>query len=337
MSELSGWYYDLQTDYTGPGRLTCLTLHPSTEESDDIDWPSRKNGDEDDTFYSSDPIAVALVNEDFQISIANTWSEFGGDPIGSLWESIRPLAPYAGYAEKCMDDAIRNYDDAKRSGLIKEGSLSEQIGSFVKEAYNEVKKATGGKGASSYLNAALVAMGTRFSYYSGTGINFGSMVMKYYILPKWEEGKKFTSVTEQAEKLFPYVVGHLMLNEKKTDDPDKLIAWQMAPGGFKSDYRHINTKQKGTLLLKYGGLYSVNNLVVEQANFVFSKQAVKQPNTSVGGHDQDYSPLFCEVTLQLKPASKFSDDKLKEFICNTKSLESTHANISGQIIMDVLS
>jgi len=53
--------------------------------------------------------------------------------------------------------------------------------------------------------------------------------------------------------------------------PDQLIAWQQAPGGFKSDYRDIDTKQEGTLLMKFGGLYSVNNLVVESANLVFSK------------------------------------------------------------------
>ena len=328
-NKLSGWYYDLQTDYTkSTGRMSCITLHPSTKPSSDVEWPE-DNGDSDQGFYSPNPVAIALINEDFQVSIANTWSDFGGDPIGGLWDTVRPLAPYAGYAEDMMEKLTTNYNNAKAQGKIKENSLSKSIGDAVNQAWGWYKDHTKGGGASAYLNMALVAMGTRFSYYAGTGISFGSMVMKYYVMPKWE-GTTIVTVTEQLEKLYPFIMGHLMLKEKKANDPDQLIAWQQGPGGFKSDYRDIDTQQKGTLLMKYGGLYAVNNLVVEQANLVFSKQAVKQPKPSSSG--QQYSPLYCEVTLQLKPASKFSDNKLKDFVKNVTFLKNTHSSIGGQIL-----
>ena len=335
-NKLSGWYYDLQTDYTGPGRMTCITLHPSTKKPKDnkqVKWDKYEGSDldEDDTFYRREPIAVALVGEDFQVSIANSWSDFGGDPISGLWESVRPLAPYAGYAEEMIGNIVSNYKKAESDGLIKENSLSKAIGGAVEKAWNYYKNHTQNGGASDYLSMALVCMGTRFSYYSGTGISFGNMVMKYYVMPKWVNGSLVT-VNEQLEDLYPYIVGHLMLekDEKGKNKPDQLIAWQQAPGGFKSDYRDIDTKQEGTLLMKYGGLYSINNLVVESANLVFSKQAIKQPYSSkrLG---QVYSPLFCEVTLQLRPASKFSDDRLKDFVNNKKSLEKTHQMISDII------
>jgi len=38
------------------------------------------------------------------------------------------------------------------------------------------------------------------------------------------------------------------------------------------------------------------------------------------------------VTLQLRPASKFSDDRLKEFVNNTASLATTHGEISTRIL-----
>lgn len=241
MSVVSGWYYDYQTDYEEPsGRLTCITLHPSTKASDAIDWP-KDSGDPDQSFYGKTPIAVALINEDFQVSIANTWSEFGGDPLGGLWDTVRPLAPYAGFVEDCLDTADRNYMAAVKEGRLKENSISRKVGNMVHTAYSEIKRATQNGGASDYLNMALVAMGTRFSYYSGTGISFGSMVMKYYIMPQWK-GTSFITVTKQLEDLYPFIVGHLRLKEQKANDPDQLIAWQQAPGGFKSDYRDIDTE-----------------------------------------------------------------------------------------------
>lgn len=337
-NKLSGWYYDLQTDYTGPGRMTCITLHPSTKKPKDensVKWEKYEGpGDEDDVkkFYRKKPIAIALMGEDFQVSIANSWSDFGGDMIGQMWDSLRPLAPYAGYAEEMIGKMVSNYKEADSKGLIKENSLSKAIGGAVEKAWNYYKEHTQNGGVSDYLSMALVCMGTRFSYYSGTGISFGNMVMKYYVMPKWENGKLIT-VNEQLEDLYPYIVGHLMLekNEKGENKPDQLIAWQQAPGGFKSDYRDIDTKQEGTLLMKFGGLYSVNNLVVESANLVFSKQAIKQPVVSEK-LKQAYSPLFCEVTLQLRPASKFSDDRLKDFVNNAASLAKTHEEISKRIL-----
>ena len=332
MSAVSGWYYDYQTDYEEPsGRLTCITLHPSTKASDAIEWPADP-GDPDQGFYSKNPIAVALINEDFQVSIANSWSEFGGDPLGQMWDSIRPLAPYAGFAEDMIRKADDNYLTARSEGRItNENKFSKAVGDFFHKFRTKMDslETKAGGGVSSYLSMALVTMGTRFSYYAGTGISFGSMVMKYYVMPQWN-GTSFITVTKQLEDLYPFIVGHLRLKEQKANDPDKLIAWQQAPGGFKSDYRDVDTEQKGTLLLKYGGLYAVNNLVVEQANLVFSKQSVKHPIPSITG--QNYSPLYCEVTLQLKPASKFSDNKLKDFVNNKVYLPTTHDKITGKLI-----
>jgi len=53
-----------------------------------------------------------------------------------MWDSLRPLAPYAGYAKDMIDKMVSNYKEADRKGLIKENSLSKAIGGAVEKVWN---------------------------------------------------------------------------------------------------------------------------------------------------------------------------------------------------------
>lgn len=305
---LSGWYYDLQTDHEGPGRLTCVTLHPNTIDTGTKDWADAID-DPDNPAYRKDPICVALVNEDFQVSVANSWSDFGGDMLGQMWEQVKPLAPYAEFAQEMIHKAVQDYNDPKNAAArdkINESKVSRALASVMSNIDQKIQSKE--VDIAEYLNRSLVVQGTRFSYYSGTGISFGNMVMKFTMFPKWN-GASLKTVTEQTEEIYPYIVGHFLKEDGLHADMDGMIGWQLPPAGFKADIKNVDNIQKGTLLLKYGAYYAIENLVIENASFNFSRQMVKHPNQK-----GQFSPLYCDITLQLKPATKFSDEKLKKFV-----------------------
>jgi hypothetical protein len=83
--------------------------------------------------------------------------------------------------------------------------------------------------------------------------------------------------------------------------------------GFKANIKNVDVVQEGTLLLKFGAYYMIDNLVVENATFNFSKQMTKNPQ-GYHNYGEILSPLYCEVTIQLRPATKYSDISLKKFV-----------------------
>ena len=180
----------------------------------------------------------------------------------------------------------------------------------------------------------------RFSYYSGTGVGFGNLSMKFTIFSDWIDGK-FNSVIDQLSDLYPYCFGKYVkfiengeitgtdINlskelgiEIKEDIANSLFSWQLPPGGFESDLSNIDKCQKGTFKLKFGAFYSLDNLVISNTQFNFSRQMMKQWDSSLKRNH--FQPLFCEVTLGFKPASKFTDNKLKKFISGESMIEDTH-------------
>lgn len=115
------------------------------------------------------------------------------------------------------------------------------------------------------------------------------------------------------------------LNVAKSIGADKqlqrFIKWQNAPGGYKIDKpESIDTNFPGTLCLEIGTNYKLEGLVITNMNLVFSKQMVKCPKYFLSGGDilsepeKAIEPLFCEVTLQLRPITKYSDRSLLKFV-----------------------
>jgi hypothetical protein len=87
-----------------------------------------------------------------------------------------------------------------------------------------------------------------------------------------------------------------------------LLAWQKAPGGFKPYYKDIDIALQGTLKLRIGTQYSISSLLCQDVSLNFSKAMVKNPI------DGTISPLYCDVTLNLIPATKFSNISLEKFV-----------------------
>lgn len=299
--------------------------------------------------YREKPLARAILMDELQVSIANNWSEFGGDPMGQLWEQVRPLAPYADVALKAlggMSKAIENW--SPKDGTPDSG-FTDLLHKYLLPAIT--KGGTITESGKKFLQRSLVTQGTRFTYYGGTGIDFnGNFTMKYHVFADWmwddkEKKFKFKTVYDQLEELIPYVVGDFVPFDSEfikdmvkdssqfiKDGADSLsetlakhVWWQLPPGGYESNLKYIDGTQKGTFKLRVGTHYSIENLVIASAQFNLSKNMTKYPSAELdktratSSDNNKITPMSCEVTLQFKPSTKFSSRSLKRYLSGDAS------------------
>lgn len=341
---VSGFYYDQQM----ANPVLRVTLHPNMKYTGTApDYWEKVSGTDaeagpDKWPYQLKPIAIALVNEDFTVSISNSWSDFGGDPIADMWNSQKPMAPYMRDIAKSLGTISAKTEGYANNENIKDQTVMKiisKVGEIAGNVSNQMET------QAKYLNRSLVVQGTRFSYYGGTGIDFGNLSMKFTLFPTYVNGK-FTTVNEQLVDLLPYIIGdYIPVTELKDLGQDvnnfvkEFAAWQLPPGGFEADIKDVDNVQKGTLKLRFGIYYALDNLVISGCNLNFSKTLLKDPTQDkrsfTTGHN--LSPMYCDVMLQFRPATKYSKNKLLQFI-NAKSanteilLERENANIAKNLL-----
>lgn len=330
--EKSCWYYDRQLE----DKLTCVTLHANTEPAPNekqvgnwaewIDWC----GETDDGGYGIEPLCRSVLTEDFQVSVSNAWTASGGDLLGGIVNDVlHAAAPYAGIANDFVTKVRQTIEERQGASEAEENGEKKQT--IVGAALSGIKWAidqVGGTEADGrkfleVVNSNFVTQGTRFTYYSGTGIEFGNLGMRFTLFPRWN-GTEFESVNQQLDKLFPYVMGKYVPfvytdmdgNEKEL----QLLGWQKPPAGYRADYKDIdNAAMFGTLKLKIGPYYAIESLVCNNLNFSLSKTMVKKPQ-GVGykgipyNETIDFSPLYADVNMVLSPATKYSDHTLQNFV-----------------------
>lgn len=110
---------------------------------------------------------------------------------------------------------------------------------------------------------------------------------------------------------------------------NEYIKWQAPPGGYNIETpKDIDEHQGGTLCLEIGPHYRVEGLVVDSLDLNFSKQLVKNPtyfdisdfngfnykSGTMNRKEEGLSPLYCDVTLGLRPVTKYSTLSLLKFI-----------------------
>lgn len=357
MTKIRGWYYDKQMN----SPLTSATLHANMwwnergngGKGEFINWDkiSGDNGfgshgnecdrDNYETLigtvpdacgYGIDPICTSILNEDFNIAISNTWSEFGGDPIGEVWNNLRGSLAAVGKELKVAGQMLldnNNQAIAESESIKASGGHVSRTREWIQEKIKWVDTRIDTSSWSdfdivSFMNKALVTNGTRFTYYGGTGIAFGNLGMKFTIFPKWENNQ-FLDVQNQVIKLYPYFIGQMESFEDATrvgtsqpgdsfvagtlkDVANRCFMFQNPPGGYLTEMSGIDLIQQGTLKLKIGSFYEITNLVCSDVMLNFSKNMVKNPT------NQEISPLFCDVNITLRPSTKYSDKMLRKFV-----------------------
>lgn len=108
---------------------------------------------------------------------------------------------------------------------------------------------------------------------------------------------------------------------------NQYIKWQAAPGGYSIDKpQNIDVQFPGTLCLEVGSHYKIEGLVASNINLQFSKQLVRNPaffssdgkglNKAMNNDrvEDSISPLYCEVSLMLRPITTYSSVSLMKFV-----------------------
>ena len=336
----SCWYYDDQMD----NRLTSISLHANTVFNGTAWVMAKELGAEvDDGGYLLDPLCRSVLNEDFSVAIANTWTDMGGDPIsGTVNDIMHSAAPYANAINTALTEIGQKADEwgaKNKVELDANGKEKFSIAHKIKGFASWVGDRTEEMGGDlvDFMNANLIIQGTRFTYYSGTGISFGNLGMRFTIFPKWIGKNEFLTVNQQLEILFPYSIGkyeslHFTTGEgeNKKERVSDILGWQRPPAGYRADYKDIDNKAlKGTLKLRIGAFYALESLVCEGITFNLSRQMVKKPLVAgYSGLDAgdrkiidemttdtiSFSPLYAEVNMVLKPSTKYSDISMRNFI-----------------------
>lgn len=319
----SPYYYDQQL----LSRLTAVSLHPNRVLGENGKWEV-PNEPLDDENYTQRAICKSVLSEDYQVAVSNSWSQFGDDEVGSMFNQLKPFAPYASHLANVAGDMLEKMGEMK---ISKDEAVNSSFFNVMQSVVTGVRDAAD-KG-SKILNKSLVAQGARFSYYSGTDVSFGNLTMKFTTfagyIQNYETGAfEWKTTDEQLQELYPYVMGKytngILDEDGKVSGTDiktgvtgenakiinEFLSWQLPPGGYEPDTRNFDNIQKGTLKLRFGVFYSLPSLVCTSAQFQFSKQMVKHWN----GTKNLISPLFCDVTLTFQPSTKFSDDALMNFI-----------------------
>lgn len=337
----SCWYYDDQLN----NRLTSVSLHANTIYNGKSWIKASDSGHPVDAgHYLLEPLCRSVLAEDFNVSIANSWSDMGGDPISTMVNDLmHSAAPYANAINTAIDQigakakewGAANPAEIDETTGKKKFSLAHQVAGFAE--WVKDKKGDSGDALIDFMNANLIVQGTRFRYYSGTGVSFGNLGMRYTIFPQWVGPNEFITVNQQLEKLFPYAIGKyesLHFTTKNDDGTETehvsdILGWQRPPAGYRADYKDIDNKAlKGTLKLRIGAFYVLESLVCEGLTFSLSRQMVKKPlgagySTVNAGEDRlsplstdvvAFSPLFADVNLVLQPATKYSDIVMRDFI-----------------------
>lgn len=303
---ISGFYYDEQMKNEG---LT-MSLHPSMKYvGPDTFWApadSREYGG----IYNTLPIVKAIISEDFQIAAANQWDENTiMDEATQLFNSVKGLSPYIDYFANKGKEISQRGQEADINGNTTGDSVARLVNDGVGWLSNAAQKVT------PYLNRALVIQGSRFSYYNGTSVGFGNMTMKFTLFSDWVDGKWMSCIDKLKGPTGPgccyglldYCLGKYVEWSQDTDKDkefNQFVGWQLPPGGFKPDLKNVDNIQDGTLLLIIGDMYAIPNLVVQDAQFTFSKQIMKYPKST---SEIDLFPMYCDVQLTLKPAAKYTD------------------------------
>lgn len=346
----TGFYYDIQLN----NPMLMVTLHANTKKSSEgpkysMPWPGTTEKDSAgiDYPYGEDPICRSVISEDFQVSISNNVSDFGGDPLGGLWNSVvKPYSAYLADTEVASDiDFItgklsematnwQNSEQAKVSNGEKESlatkisRLTGETAKWVHEMFQSNEKGGISK-AAAIASRTLIVQGTQFSYYAGTGTDLGTLTMKFVVFSGYDNQGQYHTVAEQLQELEWYVGGEYKPCSQAAGEGDgasssmpqfisKFASWQLAPGGYIAGIKNINEVQYGTLKLRVGPFYAIENLIIAGAQYNYSKTMCKVPKT---GDNTTLDPLFCEVTLNLKPVTKFSADAVFSFANGKRSEE----------------
>lgn len=341
---INGFYYDNQLN----NPLLSVTLHPSSEYKGgkfvETSKPKMADTGSKGLGYQEEPIARAVLGEDFNVSINNDFSGRGGDPLGSLITDVTgSLSGYIGYFSTKENARMLSELTSNTQKLVNKATESvkgfanrifgeetvDSVSEFISPITDAAEKLAGqyfGKvkqyadsfvnnedglrdEALTYLNSALHLTGTQFSYFKGTKTTFGNLVMKYTVFSGYDASGEWKDVHTYIKELKDYAAGPHVAIKAGEAAGQQFAFWQLPPGGYRTGIVDIDTCNFGSLRLVVGGYYCIDNLVIRSAAFNYSKTMCKCPDGN-----KLRAPLSCDVILSLEPATEVSNSLLWNFV-----------------------
>lgn len=209
---MKGWYYDRQLE----NPLTSVSLHPNqilnkttgkwedVKDGDDEQYV-KKGGQDFGCGYSIKPIAQAILQEDFNVAVANRWTAVGDNAISELWNQARTIGPYVPVAKDMLSIITRAAENqsiqSANEGNTWTSKLTDVLGTVSKLAEGGINL------ISSRINDSLIIQGSRFTYYSGSGVAFGNLGLRYTMFPIFDGTGNMISTVDQVANILPYVNG----------------------------------------------------------------------------------------------------------------------------------
>jgi hypothetical protein len=199
------------------------------------------------------------------------------------------------------------------------------------------------------LTRSLVVNATRHAYYQGSVSNFNNLSLKFTLFPDYLKdpngASEFVSIHDQLSILYPYMIGKFSTFTEEVNNVygqgsidsngaigealDNWLGWQCPPGGLKSNLKNFDAIQDGTLKLQFGPYYSVDNLVIRDAQLSFSKQMIKAMDPKIK-NKIEVMPLYCEVLLSFQPVTRYTDKNLESLFSGRKTKDSV-ASASSEL------
>lgn len=207
---MKGWYYDKQLE----NPLTSVSLHPNqvlnmtTGKWEDVkdgdDEKYIKKGGQDGCGYSIKPIAQAILQEDFNVAVANRWTAVGDNAISEMWNQARTIGPYVPVAKDMLSIITKAAENQSAQSAAEGNTVTSKLTDILGTVS---KLAEGGINLlSSRINDSLIIQGSRFTYYSGSGVAFGNLGLRYTMFPVFDGGRMISTV-DQVANILPYVNG----------------------------------------------------------------------------------------------------------------------------------
>lgn len=213
--ETYGWYYDNQLlSPTTSMRLYSNMNASWNEEKGIIEFTKITGGKENNNYTNL--IASSLLKEDFSFNISNNWVDNNiVDTLGQgLSGAMHAIQPYTGVFHKTVQklasiprpDLKKTDENGKEKEAKVTGKLLDMIDYFGKEDRNGFKAV---ESIRHFARGNFVTQGPSFTYFGGTTVDLGQFMMRFTILPNWDEEYKWWSVTDQLATILPYVMGQM--------------------------------------------------------------------------------------------------------------------------------
>lgn len=239
----------------------------------------------------SNLVLTGFFKDDFYMGIQNQWQTGGSSMIKMI---VDTAASFINSRDVKMWESV---GDAAM-GMVEKAAGDSAIGRFASGARDLIHQAQG------MSNSAIFSADDYFKSFKGSSVVFPTS-MSVTLL----SADRQHDIFDDLKKLLKVSIGELSTPE--IAGFTGFVGVQAPPNGFESTFANIGQNIKGTLTVAFGnpnrGGYIVDNLVISNVNYVFSKAKVQLNSLK-------YRPLYIDVQVMFEPARMMSQKDVERIL-----------------------